>query len=108
MFSLTNKNLLPVVGVLAPVHLLKTMLVSVELSLDQVQVPSVVLSRAPSHTEARHGTIIIWVHSHLPLRLPDTPLVSFLMKSFSALVLMSTSLALLVQEQSELASSQVF
>ena len=52
MFSLDNKKrLLPVVGVLAPVHLLKAMLVSVELSLDQVQVPSVVLSRAPSHTE---------------------------------------------------------
>ena len=103
---INNNNLLPVVGVLAPVHLLNAMLLSVELSLDQVQVPSVVLSRAPSHTEARHGTIIIWLHSHLPL--PDTPLVSFLMKSFSALVLMSTSLALLVQEQSELASSQVF
>ena len=44
-------NLLPVVGVLAPVHLLKAMLLSVELSLDQVHVPSVMLSRAPSQTE---------------------------------------------------------
>ena len=70
--------------------MLYELLLSVELSTDQVHIPSVMLSRAPIQAL--------------------TPPVRFFTKACSSLVLMSTSLAwlVLVQEQSEFAPSQVF
>ena len=68
--------------------MLYELLLSVELSTDQVHIPSVMLSRAPIQAL--------------------TPPVRFFTNACSSLVLMSTSLALLVQVQSEFAPSQVF